>query len=140
MIVPSTSICHQLLFALKIRNIVNDCNQGRVGVICGGPPCQGISGYNRYRNVDSPLNDERNQQIIVFMDIVEYLKPSYVLMENVVDILRLDKGSLGRYALSRLVNMRYQARLGIMTAGCYGLSQFRSRVFMWGAVPNKVKL
>ncbi|KAG7621025.1 S-adenosyl-L-methionine-dependent methyltransferase [Arabidopsis suecica] len=110
---------------------------GRVGVICGGPPCQGISGYNRHRNVDSPLNDERNQQIIVFMDIVEYLKPSYVLMENVVDILRMDKGSLGRYALSRLVNMRYQARLGIMTAGCYGLSQFRSRVFMWGAVPNK---
>ncbi|XP_019087809.1 PREDICTED: DNA (cytosine-5)-methyltransferase CMT2-like isoform X2 [Camelina sativa] len=110
---------------------------GGVGVICGGPPCQGISGYNRYRNVDSPLNDERNQQIIVFMDIVEYLKPSYVLMENVVDILRLDQGSLGRYALSRLVNMRYQARLGIMTAGCYGLSQFRSRVFMWGAVPNK---
>ncbi|ESQ55474.1 hypothetical protein EUTSA_v10024250mg [Eutrema salsugineum] len=110
---------------------------GDVGVICGGPPCQGISGYNRYRNVDSPLTDERNQQIIVFMDIVEYLKPAFVLMENVVDILRLDKGSLGRYALSRLVHMRYQARLGIMTAGCYGLAQFRSRVFMWGADPNK---
>ncbi|CAN8274525.1 unnamed protein product [Cochlearia groenlandica] len=109
---------------------------GGVGVICGGPPCQGISGYNRYRNVESPLTDERNQQIIVFMDIVEYLKPAFVLMENVVDILRLDKGSLGRYALSRLVNMRYQARLGIMTAGCYGLSQFRSRVFMWGASPT----
>ncbi|CAA7054939.1 unnamed protein product [Microthlaspi erraticum] len=110
---------------------------GGVGVICGGPPCQGISGYNRHRNVDSPLTDEKNQQIIVFMDIVEYLKPAFVLMENVVDILRLDKGSLGRYALSRLVHMRYQARLGIMTAGCYGLSQFRSRVFMWGADPNK---
>ncbi|CAH2078574.1 unnamed protein product [Thlaspi arvense] len=109
---------------------------GGVGVICGGPPCQGISGYNRFRNVDSPLTDERNQQIIVFMDIVEYLKPAFVLMENVVDILRLDKGSLGRYALSRLVHLRYQARLGIMTAGCYGLSQFRSRVFMWGADLN----
>ncbi|CAN7109204.1 unnamed protein product [Brassica rapa subsp. narinosa] len=109
---------------------------GGVGVICGGPPCQGISGYNRFREVDSPLTDERNQQIVVFMDIVEYLKPKFVLMENVVDILRLDKGSLGRYALSRLVDMRYQARLGIITAGCYGLSQFRSRVFMWGADPN----
>ncbi|KAL0687712.1 hypothetical protein Bca4012_087389 [Brassica carinata] len=109
---------------------------GGVGVICGGPPCQGISGYNRFRDVDSPLTDERNQQIVVFMDIVEYLKPKFVLMENVVDILRLDKGSLGRYALSRLVDMRYQARLGIITAGCYGLSQFRSRVFMWGADPN----
>ncbi|PON41822.1 C-5 cytosine methyltransferase [Parasponia andersonii] len=106
-----------------------------VDVICGGPPCQGISGYNRYRNVDSPLDDERNRQIVVFMDIVNFLKPKYVLMENVVDILRFDKASLGRYALSRLVHMNYQARLGIIAAGCYGLPQFRLRVFLWGALP-----
>ncbi|KAL5794681.1 hypothetical protein ACOSP7_003275 [Xanthoceras sorbifolium] len=112
---------------------------GDVDVICGGPPCQGISGYNRFRNVNSPLDDERNRQIIVFMDIVEFLKPMFVLMENVVDILRFDKASLGRYALSRLVHMKYQARLGIIAAGCYGLPQFRLRVFLWGAHHN-VKL
>ncbi|KAK8650343.1 hypothetical protein V6N13_139988 [Hibiscus sabdariffa] len=110
---------------------------GDVDVICGGPPCQGISGYNRFRNVDSPLDDERNRQIVVFMDIVEYLKPKFVLMENVVDILRFDKASLGRYALSRLVHMKYQARLGIIAAGCYGLPQFRLRVFLWGAHPSE---
>ncbi|XP_059624964.1 DNA (cytosine-5)-methyltransferase CMT2-like isoform X2 [Cornus florida] len=106
---------------------------GDVDVICGGPPCQGISGYNRHRNVDSPLDDERNRQIVVFMDIVNFLKPKYVLMENVVDILRFAKGCLGRYAISRLVRMNYQARLGIMASGCYGLPQFRLRVFLWGA-------
>jgi DNA (cytosine-5)-methyltransferase 1 len=98
--------------------------QGEVDVICGGPPCQGISGYNRFRNTESPLDDERNHQIVVFMDIVKYLKPKYVLMENVVDILRFDKGSLGRYALSRLVHMNYQARLGIVAAGCYVFHNF----------------
>ncbi|KAH7835368.1 hypothetical protein Vadar_025504 [Vaccinium darrowii] len=108
---------------------------GDVDVLCGGPPCQGISGYNRYRNTDAPLDDERNHQIVVFMDIVKFLMPKYVLMENVVDILRFDKGSLGRYALSRLVHMRYQARLGTIAAGCYGLPQFRLRVFLWGALP-----
>ncbi|KAL0331017.1 UNVERIFIED_CONTAM: DNA (cytosine-5)-methyltransferase CMT2 [Sesamum angustifolium] len=111
---------------------------GGVDVICGGPPCQGISGFNRYRNFDSPLADERNRQIIVFMDIVEFLKPKYVLMENVVDIIRFDKASLGRYALSRLVHMKYQARLGTMASGCYGLPQFRLRVFIWGAHPSKI--
>ncbi|KAK9272088.1 hypothetical protein L1049_002457 [Liquidambar formosana] len=110
---------------------------GDVDVICGGPPCQGISGYNRHRNVDSPMDDERNRQIVVFMDIVNFLKPKYVLMENVVDILKFAKGSLGRYALSRLVQMHYQARLGIMAAGCYGLAQFRLRVFLWGAHPHE---
>ena len=112
--------------------------QGGVDVICGGPPCQGISGYNRHRNVKSPLDDERNHQLVVFMDIVEFLKPKYVLMENVSDLLRLDKGSLGRYSLSRLVHLNYQARLGLVTAGCYGLPQFRLRVFLWGAHPSEV--
>ncbi|KAK1417776.1 hypothetical protein QVD17_26910 [Tagetes erecta] len=111
--------------------------RGDVDVICGGPPCQGISGYNRFRNTDDPLNDERNQQIVVFFDIVKFLNPKYVLMENVTDILRFDKASLGRYALSRLVHMNYQARLGIMAAGSYGLPQFRLRAFLWGAHPSE---
>ncbi|GAB2273366.1 MAD2L1-binding protein [Dionaea muscipula] len=110
---------------------------GDADVICGGPPCQGISGYNRFRSVDAPLDDDRNRQIIVFMDIVEFLKPKYVLMENVTDILRFDRASLGRYALNRLVHMHYQARVGIMAAGCYGLPQFRLRVFFWGALPSE---
>ncbi|TYI15331.1 hypothetical protein ES332_A08G178900v1, partial [Gossypium tomentosum] len=68
-----------------------------------------------------------------FRCAVEYLKPKFVLMENVVDMLRLDKASLGRYTLSRLVLMKYQARLGIVAAGCYGLPQFQLRVFLFGA-------
>lgn len=107
-------------------------------MVCGGPPCQGISGFNRFRNKNAPLEDPKNQQMVVFMDIVEFLKPKYVLMENVVDILKFAQGFMGRYALSRLVAMNYQARLGMMVAGCYGLPQFRMRVFLWGACPTKV--
>ncbi|KAI5657423.1 hypothetical protein M9H77_26216 [Catharanthus roseus] len=113
---------------------------GDVDVICGGPPCQGISGYNRFRNVDSPLDDERNRQVIIFMDIIKFLRPKFILMENVIDILRFANGCLGRYALSRLVQMNYQARLGIMAAGCYGLPQFRLRVFLWGAHPFEASM
>ncbi|XP_022145325.1 DNA (cytosine-5)-methyltransferase CMT2 isoform X2 [Momordica charantia] len=110
---------------------------GDVDVICGGPPCQGISGYNRFRNIDCPMDDERNRQIVMFMDIVKFLRPKFVLMENVTDILRFNQASLGRYAMSRLVHMNYQARLGTIAAGCYGLPQFRLRVFLWGAHPSE---
>ncbi|THU45863.1 hypothetical protein C4D60_Mb02t22450 [Musa balbisiana] len=112
--------------------------KGQADVVCGGPPCQGISGFNRFRNKNAPLEDPKNQQMVVFMDIVEFLKPKYVLMENVVDILKFAQGFMGRYALSRLVAMNYQARLGMMVAGCYGLPQFRMRVFLWGACPSKM--
>ena len=33
--------------------------------------------------------------------------------------------------------MNYQARLGMMAAGSYGLPQFRMRVFLWGACPTE---
>ncbi|CAI9761350.1 unnamed protein product [Fraxinus pennsylvanica] len=107
---------------------------GTVDVICGGPPCQGISGFNRFRNKDNPLADDKNKQLVVFMDIVAYLRPKFVLMENVVDIVRFAGGFLGRYALGRLVGMGYQTRMGMMAAGAYGLPQFRMRMFMWGAL------
>ncbi|KAJ6307252.1 hypothetical protein OIU76_017112 [Salix suchowensis] len=107
--------------------------QGDVEVICGGPPCQGISGFNRFRNVKNPLEDPKNKQLVVFMDIVDFLKPKFVLMENVVDLLKFADGFLGRYAMGCLVSMKYQARLGMLAAGAYGLPQFRMRVFLWGA-------
>ncbi|KAJ0020210.1 hypothetical protein Pint_31342 [Pistacia integerrima] len=110
---------------------------GDVDVICGGPPCQGVSGFNRFRDKNNPLADEKNKQLMVFMDIVEYLKPRFVLMENVVDLVKFAKGYLGRYALGRLIQMNYQARLGMMAAGAYGLPQFRMRVFLWGAQPTE---
>ncbi|PIA27393.1 hypothetical protein AQUCO_07800023v1 [Aquilegia coerulea] len=110
---------------------------GAVDVICGGPPCQGISGFNRFRNKDEPLKDPKNYQLVVFMDIVEYLKPRFVLMENVVDIVKFAGGYLARYAMGRLVGLDYQSRLGMMVAGTYGLPQFRMRVFLWGALPTE---
>ncbi|XP_057983068.1 putative DNA (cytosine-5)-methyltransferase CMT1 [Malania oleifera] len=108
---------------------------GDVDFICGGPPCQGISGFNRFRNRENPLEDQKNHQLVVFMDIVNFLNPKYVLMENVVDILKFAEGFLGRYAMGRLVSMNYQVRMGMMAAGSYGLPQYRMRVFLWGAHP-----
>ncbi|XVE48572.1 hypothetical protein DITRI_Ditri01bG0012100 [Diplodiscus trichospermus] len=110
---------------------------GSVYFICGGPPCQGVSGFNRFRNANAPLEDVKNKQLVVYMDIIEHLKPKYVLMENVVDILKFAKGFLGRYAVGRLVSMNYQARMGMMAAGSYGVPQFRMRVFLWGAHPSE---
>ncbi|KAG5533803.1 hypothetical protein RHGRI_027858 [Rhododendron griersonianum] len=111
---------------------------GKVDFICGGPPCQGMSGFNRFRNITEPLSDPKNHQLEVFMDIVEFLKPRFVLMENVVDIFKLAGGVLGCYAVARLVSMDYQSRVGILAAGSYGVPQCRMRVFLWGARRTEV--
>lgn len=74
------------------------------------------------------------------MHIVDYLRPKYVLMENVVDILKFADGFLGKYALSLLVAMNYQARLRMMVAGNFGLPQYRMPAFFWGALTSVVCL
>ncbi|KAL5789492.1 hypothetical protein ACOSQ2_004380 [Xanthoceras sorbifolium] len=67
---------------------------GDVDVICGEPQCQGISGFNRDRNSKAPLEDVKNHQLVVYMNIINYLKTKYVLTENVVDILKFAGGIL----------------------------------------------
>ncbi len=84
------------------------CEQGDVDIVCGGPPCQGASGHNRFRNCKDPLNDERNRQLLVFMNCVEYLQPRYVLMENVSDLMKVKDGFLAKFGIASLVEMNYQ--------------------------------
>ena len=61
---------------------------GEVDIVIGGPPCQGFSGWNRYRHASDP----RNSQVEIFAQIVIHLRPAVALMENVTGILSLDNG------------------------------------------------
>jgi DNA (cytosine-5)-methyltransferase 1 len=102
---------------------------GDVDLVAGGPPCQGFSGYNPHRSAADP----RNSLVESFLDVVAHLKPRYVLMENVPGMLSLDKGRVPTAVLTALESLGYQARLGILQAGYYGVPQNRWRVFIVAA-------
>jgi len=102
---------------------------GEVDLVAGGPPCQGFSGYNRHRNVEDP----RNSLVESFLDVVEHIKPRYVLMENVPGMLSLDNGRVPILVLAALESLGYRAKLGILQAGYYGVPQNRWRVFIVAA-------
>ena len=70
-----------------------------------------MSGFNRLRNKDAPREDAKNKQLVVFMDIVSYLMPKFVLVGNVVDLVKFADGFLGRYAMGCIVDTGYQARM-----------------------------
>jgi site-specific DNA-cytosine methylase len=48
---------------------------GDVDLVTGGPPCQGISGYNMCRNYDDPLSDPKNRQVHSFSPPVAQRRP-----------------------------------------------------------------
>ena len=105
---------------------------GEVDLLAGGPPCQGFSGYNRHRHAEDP----RNSLVETFLDVVAHLKPPYVLMENVPGMLSLEKGRVPVLLLAALGALGYQAQLGILQAGYYGVPQNRWRVFIVAAAAD----
>ena len=118
-----------LLYRRLLERDKNLPRPGDVDLIAGGAPCQGFSGYNRHRHSKDP----RNSLVESFLDIVAHLKPRYVLMENVPGMLSLDKGRVPALLLAALESLGYQARLGILQAGYYGVPQNRWRVFIVAA-------
>jgi len=52
--------------------------RGQVEMIAGGPPCQGFSFAGR-RNANDPRNQLKNE----YLDIVDLVRPDYLLFENV---------------------------------------------------------
>lgn len=127
-------------FCLKLRRCSVVPFPGEVNLICGGPPCQGVSGNNRHAKMRDILQDVRNRQLLVFLDFVKWFKPNFVLMENVQDIMKKEEGKYVKYAMGHTLQMGYQIRLGLLAAGDFGVSQGRWRCFMWGALKNEEQL
>lgn len=108
---------------------------GEVDLLAGGPPCQGFSGYNRYRGPEDP----RNSLVEVYLDFVKLLLPRYVLMENVPGMLQMEAGSTPRLLMAALEDLGYSVGLGILQAGHYGLPQNRWRVFILASLVGECR-
>jgi DNA (cytosine-5)-methyltransferase 1 len=106
-------------------------SKGDLDVIIGGPPCQSYSSANRFRNAEAPLDDARNQLVISFIDIVEFLQPKYILIENVPNMLN-SSGVLDAI-YNNLNRIGFTTEISVLASMHYGLPQTRARSFIWGA-------
>lgn len=107
-----------------------------VDVVAGGPPCQGFSVYGR-RNRD----DGRNRLYLDYLEVVNALRPTVVLLENVTGIdmpFAVDGENTGRYCrdtvahriVQRLQALGYQTGIFSLCASQFGVPQYRRRLFV----------
>lgn len=115
----------------SLYNIVN--NNNPVDLICGGFPCQGFS-LSGYRVVD----DSRNTLYRDMLEIVDHIKPKFVLMENVVGLRSMLNGKVEEKIISDYENIGYKINVTTLNAADYHTPQIRKRVIFIGNRINKI--
>lgn len=111
-------------FNMPIEDLALDMISGhKVDIIFGGPPCQGFS----VAGLRNP-NDPRNKLFLEYARIVDYLKPKYLVLENVPGILTMDKGNVAKNILAKFKEIGYpNMSVRILEAATYGVPQLRTR-------------
>lgn len=115
----------------------------KVDVIFGGPPCQAFSTAGARRALD----DERGNVFLRYIEVVEKIRPTYVVIENVrgllsapypyKDIEKPIKGGALCVILDRLKEAGYTISFELYNAANYGAPQIRERVVMIGKLGNE---
>lgn len=114
----------------------------KVDVIFGGPPCQAFSTAGARRALD----DERGNVFLRYIEIVEKIRPTYVVIENVRGLLSAPypykdieepiKGGALCVILDRLKEAGYTISFELYNAANFGAPQIRERVVMIGKLGN----
>lgn len=115
----------------------------KVDIIFGGPPCQAFSTAGARRALD----DERGNVFLRYIDIVEKIKPTYVVIENVRGLLSAPypykdieepiKGGAMCVILDRLKVAGYTISFDLYNAANFGAPQIRERVVMIGKLGDE---
>lgn len=104
-----------------------------VDVIVGGPSCQGFStsgGLSRSagRNQDDP----RNHLFLNYLDLVDELRPSWVVFENVPGLLLYNQGRVALDIVRAFREIGYSVVPMILLAADFGVPQLRRRLVFVG--------
>lgn len=104
---------------------------GQVDAIVGGPPCQGFS-MNGKRAGDDP----RNQLVHRYLEMVDALRPSLVLLENVRGFTSMNYSAgatFSTFVTESLREMGYDAWTQVVAASDWGVPQRRPRFLLVAA-------
>jgi DNA (cytosine-5)-methyltransferase 1 len=114
-----------------------------VDVVAGGVPCQPFSraGQSKIRSLVAvrarPERDRRADLWESFIQVVGYLHPKAVLLENVPDLAQWDEGAVLVGFCEALRELGYETEARILHAYDYGVPQHRSRLFIVGILANE---
>lgn len=122
---PETPYTNILLGDINeiIPNIVKLTDNQQIDIVVGGPPCQGFSTANRQRLIDDP----RNHLYKSYVEVVDEVRPSFFVMENVKGML-----SVANQVVEDFKKIGYTVSYKVLNAKDFGVPQNRERLIYIG--------
>ena len=112
---------------LKGSILKKKLDKKKISLVCGGPPCQGMSTVG-----EGIPDDPRNFLFLQFVRIVKEIKPEFVLMENVTGLLGKKNKQILDGVLNEFKKIGYVMHVKVMSAENYGVPQKRRRTIFIG--------
>ncbi|MEH1855516.1 DNA cytosine methyltransferase [Nostoc sp.] len=106
---------------LRDEQIYKTLDGQRLDGILGGPPCQGFSLLGKRKQ-----DDDINNLVLAYAKVVKEIKPSFLVMENVPQLLFHPLF----YPLIKELSEYFYITYGILNAARYGTPQTRHRLFL----------
>ena len=110
-----------------IRSLTARTFPSRIDCITAGFPCQDISGANPNGR---GLEGERSGLFFELMRVVREIRPRYVVLENVAEMLRKQDGRVMGTVLRELSESGFDAEWQTVSAASVGAPHLRERVFI----------
>lgn len=101
-------------------------------LLSGGFPCQTFSMMGSQEGFD----EERGQMFFRIMDMINSRHPRYVLLENVKNLMKHDRGNTIAVIKAELENAGYIVKMDIFNSNDFGLPQKRNRVIIFARRRN----
>ena len=115
----------------KIK-IIKHLKKENIKLICGGFPCQGFS-----LSGSRVISDPRNTLYRDMLEIVQEVKPDFIIMENVVGITTIYDGKVLKKIISDYNEIGYSISYKEINAADFEVAQTRKRIIFIGNRVNK---
>ena len=133
-IYPSCHIVNKDLTTKQAKEeIINWCKNKKIDLVIATPPCQGVSTAGKNKSERSIYEDSRNFLVLSALEIIDSIRPSFFLIENVprfqemkfpyeTHLVGLEELLINKYGVE------YNVKCSVLNAADYGVPQTRFRV------------
>jgi DNA (cytosine-5)-methyltransferase 1 len=104
--------------------------KGELGLVIGGPPCQGFSSIRPFRS--SNEDDPRNTLFEQFANFVNFFRPKALVLENVIGLATHKGGETISKMQECFASIGYDCDWKILNAANFGVPQRRERMVFMG--------